>query len=155
MVVTQIIRSLYLLTAGFFLILGGCAEPPDEEQVIRQHMKKIEQAAENKTSGDILDYLAEDFLGNNQFRKANIKGMLFLHFQRNRNVHVFLHDVAIEVVADRATVKCQVILAGRDEKIMPERARILDITSQWQKRGADWQVISASWKDPYYDYLNK
>jgi hypothetical protein len=146
---------LYLIFAGILLFLAGCAEPPDEEQVLRQHMKKIEQAAERKLSGDILAYLAEDFLGNDQFRKANIKGMLFVHFRRNKNVHVFLHDVGIEVLADKAMVKCQVILAGREENIMPERARILEITSQWQKRDGDWQVVSASWKDPYYEYLNQ
>jgi hypothetical protein len=155
MAVTLKIPYLCLIFAGTLLLLSGCAEPPDAEQVIRQHMKNIEQAAENKQSGDILDYLADDFLGNNQFRKANIKGMLLLHFRRNKNIHILLHDVGIEVVADRATVKCQVILAGRDEKIIPERARILEIVSQWQRRDGDWQVISASWEDPYYQYLNQ
>jgi len=139
-----------------FLINGlttlGCSKPPDDEQLVHQALKKMEKAAEAKVSTDILDYLAEDFMGNQQFRKANIKGMLFLHFRRHKNVHVFLHDVEIQMRGQEAMVHCQVILAGRGEKIMPEQARILEIESVWQKRDADWRVVSASWKDPYYQY---
>lgn len=134
------------------LLIYGCSEPPDDEQLLQQALKKMEKAAESKVSTDILDYLAEDFMGNQQFRKANIKGMLFLHFRRHKNVHIFLHDVEIQLRGQQATVHCQVILAGRGEKIMPEQARILEIESIWQKRDGDWRVVSASWKDPYYQY---
>ena len=141
-----------LLTMIFLsnVLFLGCSKPADDEQLIRESIKVMVKAAEIKSSGDILSYLAEDFMGNRQFRKTNIKGMLFVHFRRHKNVHVFLHNTAIEVAGLSAQVNCQVILAGRGEELLPEQARVLEINSRWQKLDGKWLVVSASWKDPYY-----
>ncbi len=134
------------------LLLVSCSAPPDDEQYIHQSMQRIEVAAEAKSSKDILDYLAEDFLGNKALRKANIKGMLFLHFRRHKNVHVFLQGVSVAVTGDSAQVSCKVILAGRQDRVVPERAKVLEIKSRWQKRGDEWLIVEANWKDPLLEY---
>lgn len=144
----RIVRSVTLLSCG--LLLWNCSKPPDDEQLIRQSMQAIQTAAEAKAIGEILEYLADDFIGNRQLRKANIRGMLLLHFRQNQNVHAFLHSVEVTVNGNKADVTCQVILAGRGEEIIPERARVLDIQSKWEKRNDRWQIVEASWQDPYY-----
>ena len=61
---------------------------------------------------------------------------------------MFVHNVGIELDDNReATVRCHVILAGRNE-LVPEQGRVLKVTSQWKFIEDDWYVINASWKDP-------
>ena len=109
----------------------------------------MEKAAEAKAIRPILAFLADDFLGNKVYRKANIGGMLLLHFRQNQHIHVYVHIVKIEVKGETAKLQCQVVLAGRDEKIIPKQARILVIDSDWQKRDGEWKVVRASWQDSF------
>jgi ketosteroid isomerase-like protein len=132
-----------------FGLLAGCSELASDETRLRQAIADMEKAAEAKQIRPILAYLADDFLGNKVYRKANIGGMLLLHFRQNQHIHVYLHIVELKIKADQAQIQCQVVLAGRDEKIVPERARILVIDSDWQKRDGEWQVVKAHWKDPF------
>ena len=130
-------------------VLPGCSEPPSDDTRLRQAIAAMEKAAEAKAIRPILAFLADDFLGNKVYRKANIGGMLLLHFRQNQHIHVYVHIVKIEVKGETAKLQCQVVLAGRDEKIIPKQARILVIDSDWQKRDGEWKVVRASWQDSF------
>lgn len=136
------------VTILVFAGLAACSQPPSDETRLRQAVADMEKAAEAKQLSPILAYLGEDFRGNHIYRKANIAGMLLYQFRWNQHVHVFLHVTEIRVKTDRARLLCEVLLAGRDQKVVPERARVLVIDSIWQKRDDRWRVIRASWKDP-------
>lgn len=127
----------------------SCSKPESDETRLRQTIADMEKAAEAKQIRPILAFLTDDFLGNKVYRKANIGGMLLLHFRQNQHVHVYLHIVELKIKDEQAQIQCQVVLAGRDEKIIPQRARILVIDSDWQKRDGEWQVVNAHWKDPF------
>jgi len=133
-----------------FGVLAACSEPIPDETRIRQTISDMEKAAEAKQSGPIMDYLAEDFLGNHVYRKANIRAMLLLQFRQNQHIHVYLRITELSIKHAQAQLTCQVILAGRDEKIVPERGRVLDIHSDWEKREGKWQVVRARWQDPFF-----
>ena len=144
------IRNVYWIT--LFLVFGllpGCSEPPSDETRLRQAIAAMEKAAEAKEVRPILAFLADDFLGNKVYRKANIGGMLLLHFRQNQHIHVYLHIVELNIKGEQAKIQCQIVLAGRDEKVMPKRGRILVIDSDWQKREGEWRVVKASWKDMF------
>lgn len=130
-------------------VLPGCSEPPSDDTRLRQAIAAMEKAAEAKAIRPILAFLADDFLGNKVYRKANIGGMLLLHFRQNQHIHVYVHIVKMEVKGETAKLQCQVVLAGRDEKIIPKQARILVIDSDWQKRDGEWKVVRASWQDSF------
>jgi hypothetical protein len=132
-----------------FGLITACSEPESDEIRLRQAIADMEKAAEAKQIRPILAFLTEDFLGNKVYRKANIGGMLLLHFRQNQHVHVYLHIVELKIKDEQAQIQCQVVLAGRDEKIIPQRARILVIDSDWQKHDGAWQVVKARWKDPF------
>lgn len=134
------------------VMLGGlvfaCGQPVSDETRLRQAVADMEKAAEARQLRSILNYLADDFRGNKVYRKANIGGMLLLQFQRNQQVHVFLHITSLKIRAERAQLHCDVLLAGHDQGVVPERARVLTITSDWRKRDGEWRVIRATWRDP-------
>lgn len=129
-------------------LLFACSEPASDESRLRQAVADMEKAAEAKQLRPILAYLGDDFLGNRMYRKANIGAMLLLQFRQNQHVHVLLHVTRINIKANRAQLRCEVLLAGRDKQIVPERARALVIESDWQKRDGEWRVVRAGWRDP-------
>lgn len=143
------IQSVYWFS--LLLLLGwqvGCNAPVPDETRLRQVIADMEKAVEAKQTGPILDYLADDFLGNKAYRKANIRGMLLLHFRQNQHIHVYLRIADLAIKGEQARLTCQVVLAGRGEKIVPERGRVLVIHSVWRKRDGEWRVVQASWNDP-------
>jgi hypothetical protein len=141
-------RIVHWFTLCALLVLAsGCNRQSSDEQRLRQAVAAMQTAAEARELRPILDYLAEDFQGNGRYRKANIGGMLLLQFRQNRHVHIYLRITGLRVTGDRATIRCRAILAGRDEKIVPERARVLEINSEWQRRDGEWRVHKATWDD--------
>lgn len=139
----------WITISVFVGLLVACSKPPSDETRLRQAVADMEKAAEAKQLHPILAYLGDEFLGNRVYRKANIAGMLLYQFRRNRHVHVFLHVTGLSIKADRAQLRCEVLLAGRGQQLVPKRARVLVIDSDWQKRDGEWQVIRARWKDPF------
>lgn len=134
------------------LALAGCnGEPMDDEARIRQLIDDMVAATEAKELGKALEPVHEDFLGNQRIRKANLRGILLLHFRRHKNVHVFINNLEVSVKGREADVACNVVMAGRNQTL-PERARVLQVQSTWKKIGDDWQVVSASWEDPLLNY---
>ncbi len=145
------LQNVYWIT--FLLIYGvlaACSEPASDETRLRQAIADMEKAAEARQTGPILDYLAEDFLGNQVYRKVNIRAMLLLQFRQNRHVHVYLRITELTIKGAQAQLTCQVILVGRGEKVIPERGRVLVIHSDWEKRDGEWRVVTAHWNDPLF-----
>ena len=136
---------LLMLLAGLHLF--GCSEPIPDETRIRQRIAEMSTATGAKELAAVMEPIHEDFLGNERIRKANLKGLVLIHFQRHRKVHVFVNDVDVVLKGEEAEVTCNVILAGRNE-LLPEQGRVLRVTSQWKKIDDDWFVVSASWRDP-------
>ena len=136
---------LLVLTA---LLWGGCSEPIPDEARIRQRIDSMSAATAEKDLSAVMTPIHEDFLGNRQIRKPNLKGLVYLHFNRHKHVHVFVHDVQIQLKGETAEVSCDLILAGRNE-LVPEQGRVLQVKSEWKKIDGDWWVVSASWQDPF------
>lgn len=144
------IQSVRWITLFLGLIcLSACGKPPSDETRLRQALANIEKAAEAKTVRPLLDYLAEDFQGNGVYSKANIRGLLLIYFRQNPHIHVYMHISELIIQGTQANIRCEVIVAGRGEKIVPERGHILEIDTNWQKRDGQWQVVRASWKDTF------
>lgn len=141
-------RYKFTLLCLSTLLWFGCSKPLPDEVRIRQYIEQMSVATRDKDLSGVMAPIHENFLGNERIRKANLKGLVLIHFQRHKNVHVFVHDVEIAVSGLNAVVTCNVILAGRNE-LLPEQGRVLKLTSQWQKMDDDWLVVSASWRDPF------
>lgn len=138
----------WLVVLAGISLLGACNHPKSDEARLRQAVTAIQKAAEGRQTGPILDYLDETFEGNQAYRKANIRAMLQLYFRQNPHVRVFLHITRIQVDEDTAKLSCEVLLTGRDRRVLPERVRPLVVDTLWQKHDGDWWVVRARWRDP-------
>jgi len=130
------------------MLAAACSQPGSDEQQLRQAVAAIQSAAEAGRARPILDYLAEDFQGNGRYRKANIGGMLLLQFRQNPHVQSYLRITSLTVNGEQARMRCRLLLAGRgDQKLVPERARLLVIDSDWRRLDGEWRVQKADWHD--------
>jgi len=141
----------YWSLAGFCFILvtvlSSCSEPVPDEQRIQQRVEAMVAGTQEKSLSDVMEPIHQDFLGNKVIRKANLKGLVLVHFRRHKNVHVLVSNLTITLNGDTAKVSCNVVLAGRNQTL-PERARVLQVESDWEKIEGDWFVVRASWEDP-------
>ena len=149
---THLTTFLIWLLVSVALLLTACSEPVDDEVRIRQRVAEMVNAAEARELGDVLEPVHDDFLGNKRIRRVNLKGLVLLHFRRNKNIHVYVNDLEVVLKGDEADVReakvtCNVVMVGRNQTL-PEHARVLQVTSVWKKIEDDWFVVSASWKDP-------
>ena len=144
-----------IIILGIFVI--ACSEPVDDEAQIRTRIASMVASTEAKELSSVLDPVHKDFLGNGRIRRANLKGLVLLHFRRNKNVHVIVNNLEVELEntpePNRAKVKCNLVLAGRNQTL-PETGRVLQLESAWQKAGGEWFVISAKWRDPVANFMN-
>lgn len=142
-------QGMTLLVASLMMLVTvSCSEPVDDEARIRQRIDDMVKATEAKELGDVMAPVHQDFLGNERIRKANLKGLVFMHMRRHKNVHVFVNNLEVVLKGAEAEVTCNVVLAGRNQTL-PEQARVLQVTSIWKKIEDDWFVVSASWRDPF------
>jgi len=149
------VQKITIIILGYFVI--SCSEPIDDETQIRARIDSMVAATEAKEPGRVLEPVHKDFLGNAHVRRVNLKGLILLHFRRNKNVHVLVNNLDI-VLADSpapktAKVTCNVVLAGRNQTL-PETGRVLTVESEWLKEDDEWFVIRAKWRDPIAAYLN-
>ena len=151
----QNVQKISIIMLGYFVI--SCSEPIDDETQIRTRIDSMQTATEAKELGNVLAPVHKDFLGNARVRRINLKGLILLHFRRNKNVHVLVNNLDI-VLADSpepktAKVICNVVLLGRNQTL-PETGRVLTVESEWQKEEGEWFVVRAKWRDAIADYLN-
>ena len=109
-------RTAYILVPALVLLAWLLTPPeqPSPEELIRQALDEMVQAAHDKDLAALMDWISDDFQGQAGDRRA-LKAYLFLQFQRGAWRRVFLVDTEIEVDAGTepptAVVNTQTALA--------------------------------------------
>jgi hypothetical protein len=135
--------TLILLQA---LWLGGCSKPPTEE-AIRLAIGEMASALEQRKVGPIADRLHDELeiresahgtLGSEQARR-----MLTAVFMRHRNINVVVTNIQVlpdSLREDRATARFNALVTGGSGGILPDRAELYRIDSEWHYDG-DWKLL--------------
>ncbi|MEM7280695.1 MAG: hypothetical protein AAF438_03540 [Pseudomonadota bacterium] len=129
------------------LLLTACAKPPAEE-IIREHMDGIQQAVEAKKSRDVLQFLKEDFLGNNHVDKLEVRRILVAQFLRHNNISVVFSSLDVEYRPElpyRATMTGLVAVTGA-ENLLPDDGRLLSIDGTWGLVEDEWRLETLNWQ---------
>ncbi|MDZ7785257.1 MAG: hypothetical protein U5K56_20670 [Halioglobus sp.] len=69
------------------LLLAGCDEAPDKEQIER-NLAAMQEAVENKEFSAIKKYLHEGFRANDRLGAAEVKRLLQMYSLRHQNINV-------------------------------------------------------------------
>lgn len=133
----------YVLFA--IVLLAACARTPDEQR-IRETIRTMQHAVEERKPRDFIAHVGDDFVGNEAaFDKAALLNLLRMEVLRNDKVGVTLGPIDVELQGDRATVHVTATLTGGSGNLLPERGAVYSITSGWKRDGRDWICYSGRW----------
>lgn len=128
------------------VLLAACARTPDEQR-IRETIRAMQHAVEDRKPRDFMAHVANDFVGNEAaFDKAALLDLLRIEVLRNDQVGVTLGPIDVELQGDRATVHLTATLTGGSGSLLPERGAVYSITSGWKREGRDWVCYSGRWE---------
>lgn len=125
--------------------LTACTQEPSE-QALRQTVAAMQSAIESGDASDFLDYVAEDFSGQNgALDKSQLRALIMTGILRHKHIGVASGPIKVKIFDDRyrATLHFQALLTGGEW--LPENGQVLDIESHWRYGKGDWKCFSATW----------
>lgn len=138
-------RCLVLLACVSTLLLACSRLAP--EQRLRQAIEQMQAAVEEGDQRGVLRHVAADFVGDGGMDREQLQRMLRAQMLLNTQIGVHPGPLQIELQQGSATVRCTVALTGGSGRMLPERGRVLAITSGWREVDGQWQLYHARWED--------
>lgn len=126
----------------------SCTTQTGPEEAIRANINAVQQAVEDKDTGEVLDFVTEQFLGNGRIDKQGLRALMLAYYLRHKNINVVVTRMDIEVSPyDPYSAKMQgaVVLTGTDH-LLPENGRLVNVSGEWQKYGDDWLLARLDWQ---------
>lgn len=125
--------------------IAGCRKTPPEE-AIRTAIGQMQAAAEARQVGDILDSVAEDFVGPQGMDRKAFRQYLSLVSLRNEKIAVDLGPMDVALFGDRATASFTAATRGGSGALLPDRAQVHRVETGWRLDDGEWKLISAKWE---------
>ncbi len=126
------------------LLCAGCHHAPPE-QALRETIAAMQKAGEEHRVSDVMDSVAEDFVGQEGMDQKQFRQYLTVIGLQNRELGTTLGPLTIAITGDRARVSFTLGASG-GAGWLPDRAQVYDVETGWRMDGSDWKLISASWK---------
>jgi len=122
----------------------ACARPAPEQR-LRETMGGLQAAIEKKDAAALDDVLAEDFIGPGALDRAGARRMAQLMFLRHGSIGANVGPVSIELQPGHATARFNVALTGSSGQLLPDAARLYDVTTGWREVDGEWRMTSVEW----------
>jgi len=148
---TQIRRTFIILIISI-LFVSCSSDNESPEQQIKNSLKAMEIAAQERSRSDFMKYVSDDYFDAHGNDKKAVMGLLQLLFLRNQKIHIFTLIRSIEVNQGIAKVELATAMTSRDIDLSQESNRLKADTQRFtismkQKKNTDlWLVESASWE---------
>jgi hypothetical protein len=132
------------------LLLSACTKETEEDKV-KKVITSVQQAAEEKKIGAVLDHISKTYRDPQGNDYNGIKGLLAFYFFRHQKVSVYMPNIDIVVTGQTAKAVFQAILTGRGTGeasggILPESLGAYNFEVLLNKEGGQWKVTSAKWE---------
>ena len=109
--------------------------------------QRLQDNLSNKRSAAISEQLHENFNAQQGMDKKAARQYMLTLFMRFKNVNILVLNRSCQLdnsYHDRGHCSAQVAVSGA-QGFIPERADYYKVTSQWQLKGKDWQLLSLAW----------
>lgn len=131
-------------------LIGGCSKETEEDKV-KKVVTSVQQAAEEKKIGAVLDHVSKTYRDPQGNDYNGIKGILAFYFFRHQKVSVYMPNIDIVVSGPTAKAVFQTILTGRGTGeaaagILPEALGAYNFEVLFNKEDGQWKVTSARWE---------
>lgn len=134
------------------LLLAACSSKPDDPKAqVRQLVRTLEKAAEEKDLGEIKEHIADAFRDARGNDRKGIVRMLQMHFLRRSSIHILSRIGEIELPAkDRAKGKVLVAIASVPlpdvAALQGLSARLYELDFDLRRDGDEWKVSGVRWR---------
>ncbi|MGB5708935.1 MAG: hypothetical protein WBM41_19165 [Arenicellales bacterium] len=139
-----------LLPAVSVLLLAGCGDDDTPESRLRQSIDLIQQYAEERNLGDLMEFVSTDYQDAQGRNWKDIRALAQLQFIRNPKIHTLKRINLLRLDDDNhASVRILVAVAGRPidnaSALSGLRADLIrfDLEFQYSDR---WQIVGAMWR---------
>jgi hypothetical protein len=132
------------LIAWLCLLCLACARPPDAE-AIRTVIAEAAQAAQAHKSGELLDQVSADFIGNDSLDRAQLDRLLRMQMLGAKSLGVSVHGIEVDVQGDRATASFEADVTDSSGRWIADRAATLHFETGWRREHGDWRCYNAKW----------
>ena len=131
----------------FCAIVVACGGPPEgPEAALRTWVDEMEQAAEDKDRGAILDRVSEHYVDARGNGRKEIGDTLLLYFLRQQNVTILSTIEDITISGDSiAELTLTVAMAGSNTGSFVFDADAYRFELELESDDDDWQLIGARW----------
>ncbi|BDU16842.1 nuclear transport factor 2 family protein [Lysobacter auxotrophicus] len=125
-------------------VLAACGRGA-REQRLRDTMGELQSAIERKDVAALEDVLAEDFVGPNGLDRTGARRMAQLMFLRHGAIGANVGPISIDLQSGHATARFNVALTGSSGQLLPDAARLYDVTTGWREVDGEWRMTSVEW----------
>ena len=130
---------------SLLVVLPACSRAPPE-QALRDTIGELQRAIDERDAGEVENFLAADFVGNDGLDRAAARRMADAVFLRHRQVGARIGPLALELTdASHATVRFTAALSGGSGGLLPDSAQVYDVRTGWRLEGDEWRITSAEW----------
>tara|TARA_Y100001972_G_scaffold119063_1_gene159899 strand:- start:22 stop:495 length:474 start_codon:yes stop_codon:yes gene_type:complete len=140
--------TAYTVIALQALWLAGCGTPQPTEQAIIKAIQEMAEGIEQRDSAAVAEHLHGDL----QINESNhgsldldqARRIMTATFFRHRNISVTLTNIQVtpdSIREDLASAQFNALVAGGSGGILPDRAQLYRVESQWLNDG-DWKLIN-------------
>ncbi len=136
----------FLIFIAVALALTSCGKELTDEEKIEALIRDAAEKAEAKDIRGVLKHVSESYKDKEGNDRNQIKGLLFIYFQRYEKIGIFIRDIEVEVNGDSASAVVKLIFTGGAE-IIPDSGSgyILDLKLKLEE--GDWSVVRAGWTE--------
>jgi hypothetical protein len=126
-------------------VVAACDRSPPEVR-LREALGELQAVVERRDAAALDEVLAEDFIGPDSLDRAGARRMAQLMFLRYGAVGASTGPVSIDLQPGHATARFSVALTGGSGQVLPDAARLYDVTTGWREVDGEWRMTSASWE---------
>jgi hypothetical protein len=135
----------FAVALGLAVAMAACGRAGPEQR-LRETMGELQTAIEKKDAAALDDVLAEDFIGPGALDRAGARRMAQLIFLRHGAVGANVGPVTVEMQPGHATARFNIALTGSSGNLLPDAARLYDVTTGWREVDGEWRMTSVEWE---------
>jgi len=137
-----------LLCIVLLTILGSCADPQSPEEAVRSVISRMEQAAEARDVGDLVEHVSERYRDGYGYGREEVSHYVRGYFIANQSIHLLTRVEELDFPSEqeaRATVR--VGMVGRDAgaAAWDVAADVYRFKITLHREDGEWKLTYAEW----------
>lgn len=144
-------RGPRVINRTFILILLlsciSCSKSLPEEAIMA-NLKSMQQGLEDRKAGKSLEFVSEDFVGNQGLDKRSLKRIMLGQFLRHQNITVVITrmDITINPSDPYSASMEGVVAATGAQNLLPQDGRLYSVQGDWRSIDDEWMLIRLEWE---------